>query len=218
MNNKLEELKQYVGEHKLSGAFHCQSKFTLRSYSDSDIFYSLAFCILVPAGNARRTSKAVQILKNMDYYENYLTDVTLYDLLKSYVRFPSQKAHRLSALRRSFKPILKALKKYQNKDSKELREFMVSRVSGLGYKAASHFLRNMGFKDLAIIDTHILKYREYFMPEKYVNYRPTSKKRYLILEEYFNKWAGEEFGLGPFLLDWLIWCKESNNSIDELDY
>ena len=40
----------------------------------------------------------------------------------------------------------------------ELREWLVKNVKGLGYKEASHFLRNIGkSEDLAILDRHILK-------------------------------------------------------------
>jgi N-glycosylase/DNA lyase len=40
----------------------------------------------------------------------------------------------------------------------EMREWLVSNLKGIGYKEASHFLRNIGFgKDIAILDRHILK-------------------------------------------------------------
>lgn len=44
------------------------------------------------------------------------------------------------------------------KDSAQAREFIVKNIKGLGYKEASHFLRNVGYSDVAIIDRHILKY------------------------------------------------------------
>ncbi|PIV55041.1 DNA lyase [Candidatus Desantisbacteria bacterium CG_4_10_14_0_8_um_filter_48_22] len=39
-----------------------------------------------------------------------------------------------------------------------IRAWLVGNVKGMGYKEASHFLRNIGFgKDIAILDRHILK-------------------------------------------------------------
>src|SRR5438093_13545617 len=40
----------------------------------------------------------------------------------------------------------------------ELREWLVENVKGLGYKEASHFLRNIGLGEgFAILDRHILR-------------------------------------------------------------
>jgi N-glycosylase/DNA lyase len=38
-----------------------------------------------------------------------------------------------------------------------MRDWFVRNVKGLGWKEASHFLRNIGYRDLAILDRHILK-------------------------------------------------------------
>ena len=43
-------------------------------------------------------------------------------------------------------------------DAREAREWLVRNVKGFGYKEASHFLRNVGFRDVAILDRHILRY------------------------------------------------------------
>ncbi|MFP4111717.1 MAG: N-glycosylase/DNA lyase [Candidatus Woesearchaeota archaeon] len=36
------------------------------------------------------------------------------------------------------------------------REWLVENIKGMGYKEASHFLRNVGYTDLAILDRHII--------------------------------------------------------------
>ena len=38
----------------------------------------------------------------------------------------------------------------------EFREWLVKNIKGIGYKEASHFLRNIGYDGLAIIDFHII--------------------------------------------------------------
>ncbi len=40
--------------------------------------------------------------------------------------------------------------------SRAARDWLVENITGLGMKEASHFLRNVGYLDLAIIDKHIL--------------------------------------------------------------
>jgi len=45
------------------------------------------------------------------------------------------------------------------RDPQERRDWLARepRIKGLGYKEASHFLRNVGFKGYAILDKHILR-------------------------------------------------------------
>ena len=45
-----------------------------------------------------------------------------------------------------------------NLSDQNKRGWLVVNVNGLGMKASSHFLRNLGNQSFAIIDTHILKY------------------------------------------------------------
>ena len=52
---------------------------------------------------------------------------------------------------KNIKDILKGM------DEKEKREWIAKNIKGLGYKEASHFLRNTGHFNLAIVDRHILK-------------------------------------------------------------
>jgi N-glycosylase/DNA lyase len=102
--------------------------------------------------------------------------------------------------------------------SSELRDYLINRVNGMGYKAASHFLRDIGALDLAIVDTHVLKYKPYFMPKDKQHYEPGSPKQYLEIEKYFSEWAYKEFDMAPAYLDWFIWTLESGNGITSLEY
>jgi len=215
--SKLEDLKLYIQENKEEAVDHCESIFDLANYSDEALFYSLIFCLLVPAGNARRAVHGVHILKNSNYANVSIDDLTLYNLLRSYVRFPKQKVSRVINFKRESKAIIRWLRiNYSVLDSTTLRQELSSRVPGLGYKAASHFLRNIGITDLAIIDVHILKYREYYMPQGKRTFLPTSPKKYLELEKYFRHWS-IFLGLTVAHLDWIIWCKESGNAVTALD-
>jgi len=59
---------------------------------------------------------------------------------------------------RKFKDNIKNLiTKFENEN--EAREFLVKNVKGIGYKEASHFMRNTGYKNFAILDM-VLKNRK----------------------------------------------------------
>ena len=93
-------------------------------------------------------------------------------------------------------------------DAAAAREWLVENVKGLGYKEASHFLRNIGLgENLAILDRHILKNLALLGVIKEV---PTSltKRIYLEIERKmiaFSKEANIPMGH----LDLLLWYKEA---------
>ena len=62
------------------------------------------------------------------------------------------------------------------------------RLKGLGYKEASHFLRNIGLKGLAILDKHVLRcladLKVIDNPKP-----PTTRARYLATEERLREVA-----------------------------
>ncbi len=88
------------------------------------------------------------------------------------------------------------------------REWLVKNVLGLGYKEASHFLRNIGYSlELAILDRHILKWMAKY---KLVNEVPKtlSRRRYLELELRF-RWFANMLRIHPAELDLLLWAMET---------
>jgi len=89
------------------------------------------------------------------------------------------------------------------KGEKEAREFLVENVKGLGYKESSHFLRNVGYTNLAILDRHILNL---MIENNYLKEKPKTlnKKNYYEIEEIFNKVA-DEFNMTNAELDLYMW-------------
>jgi len=69
-------------------------------------------------------------------------------------RFPNARARYIILARQK----INDLKKILGGDESDLkkREEIVKNIKGLGMKEASHFLRNIGYKNLAIIDFHII--------------------------------------------------------------
>jgi N-glycosylase/DNA lyase len=80
-------------------------------------------------------------------------------------------------------------------------------VKGLGYKEASHFLRNIGRKDVAIIDRHILRWLK---ENGYINEIPNSlsARSYKKIEKILKK-IGEERDLSLAELDLILWFRKT---------
>ena len=92
---------------------------------------------------------------------------------------------------------------------KERREKLVKDIKGLGMKEASHFLRNIGFKDVAIVDFHII---DLLNREKLVNFDRKkgglSKQKYLEIEKVLED-LGKKVGLDLAELDLYLWYMET---------
>jgi len=176
--------------------------------SDREIFKELCFCILTPQSKAIICDKAIKRLQKDDILlKGDIRKIRSY--LKG-VRFPNNKAKYIIEARNIFKnghgPDIKS--KLDTKDLSKTRDWLVRNVKGLGYKEASHFLRNIGFgNNLAILDRHILKNLKRYKIIKDIPVTLT-KKRYLQIEDrmkYFFKEAGIAMGE----IDLLFWSMET---------
>jgi len=88
-------------------------------------------------------------------------------------------------------------------DIQQAREWLAENVYGIGWKEASHFLRNVGFDDVAILDRHILAItREHRLVEQVP--RTLTRRRYLMIEEKLKELA-EKVDLSPAELDLYLW-------------
>lgn len=136
--------------------------------SNEEIFYHLLFCICVPQTTFKNCSEVISRLKKVRYY-NFTTNKFylegtkrefLWKIIKP-ARFYKRKTEYVIEAREIFPLVIQMLEANQyvwSLNNFEKREWLVRNVKGLGMKTASHFLRNLGAMDLAIIDTHILKY------------------------------------------------------------
>ena len=90
----------------------------------------------------------------------------------------------------------------------QAREWFVKNIKGMGYKEASHFLRNIGFgENLAILDRHILKNLKHFGLISEIP-KSLTRKKYIGIEKKFLSFA-EIVNIPPAHLDLLLWCKET---------
>jgi len=81
------------------------------------------------------------------------------------------------------------------------------RVKGLGYKEASHFLRNIGFKGYGILDKHIVR-SLYELKVIDSPKPPTSREKYLSTEDRMRRFAGNA-GINFDELDLLLWSMKT---------
>lgn len=141
---------------------------------EADLFSELCFCILTAGFSASRAVK-IQSQIGIDGFL-YLSEAELRERLKSLgYRFPNR-ASRIIKAREKAEDIFRLVS--SNKHSKEVREELYRRdsklkVEGFGIKEASHFLRNTGRLDIAIVDRHIMRFlksiglesKNYFLAE-----------------------------------------------------
>ena len=175
---------------------------------DKDIFTELCFCILTPQSKAVICDAAI---KRLDEKGKLLkgSQRSVRSCLKG-VRFPNNKARYLVMARENFKngKELEIKKRIDASDLKKTREWFVENVKGLGYKEASHFLRNIGLgKDLAILDRHILKnLKRYGLIKKIPG--SLSRKEYIKIEDKMKKFF-KTMNISLDEVDLLFWSKET---------
>lgn len=177
--------------------------------NDEDVFGELAFCLLTPQSSAKVCWDAVIRLKQQTLLLKGKPD-QLKPVLTQ-VRFGESKARYIVEARDMFTndgkiQIKPRIQSFYNPF--ELREWLVENVKGLGYKEASHFLRNIGLgESFAILDRHILRNLANLqvIPEIPVS---LTKRRYLEIEERLRRFATET-GIPIADLDLLLWSKET---------
>lgn len=175
---------------------------------DKHVFSELCFCILTPQAEAVECDKAIKELKNKGLLFNG-SPKAISPYLKA-ARFLNKKSEFIVNARRLFKKNgCFSIKDYiDQKDIFKTREWLVENVKGIGYKEASHFLRNIGFgKDLAILDVHILKNLKNY---GVINEIPKSltKKEYLNIESKLGKFC-KKINIPMDELDLLFWSRET---------
>ncbi len=159
------------------------------------------FCLLTPQSNAVRCWEAVQKILEL----NNSSSDEIKNILRTRTRFHNNKTRYLIEAKKLWPDIQKLL---ENKDRKSLRNTLAEEVTGMGYKEAGHFLRNIGKSDnqIAILDRHILRNLKEIGVIKEDSIK--NKKHYLELE---NKFLGfsKKIGIPIDHLDLLFWSKET---------
>lgn len=173
--------------------------------SDEDIFAELVFCILTPQSKAQSCWKTVETLLNKNLLLKGNEDQISKELNR--VRFRYKKAEYIIEARKLFSAGIKS-KINEFNDVYNARDWLVQNVKGMGYKEASHFLRNIGFgEELAILDRHILKNLNSLGVIEEIP-RSLTKKKYFEIEKKMKKFS-EKVKIPMSHLDLVLWYKET---------
>jgi len=181
----------------------------LKTGGEESIFAELVFCILTPQSKAKSAWAAVKRLLDKGLLLTGTEDQVLRELTG--VRFKYKKAGYVIEARSMFLidgkiSIKSRISRFS--DAYNAREWLVRNVKGIGYKEASHFLRNVGpGADLAILDRHILKNLRSLGVIKEVP-DSLSRRRYLEIERGMKE-LSEEIKIPMSHLDLVLWYKET---------
>ena len=127
--------------------------------TDGRLWEEMVFCFFTGGCSARMGLRSVEavrpILQTGNHHE-------LADALRGRHRYPNARAGYIVASREFLQEHcgLRLREKLESfDDDLDRRDWLVKekRIKGLGYKEASHYLRNIGLKGYAILDKHILR-------------------------------------------------------------
>lgn len=209
--NREEVVEQYR-EHRQEIEDRLEEFQELRDANDYRLFMELVFVILTSQTGARKAWNAVEELdeKNllMEGNENQVAKV----LAEKDVQYEESKASYIVENRELLsQPTLhnptnelKLKEKLDTSNLEKTREWLVENIDGLGWKGASHFLRNIGYGDsFAIISRHILDQ----MTDIGVldsSEPPQNKEEYLEMEDRIEEFS-EDTGIEMKALDLALW-------------
>ncbi len=174
---------------------------SFKNKTNNSWFSELCFCILTAnsrANTAVKIQKQVKTKGFLEYSEKKLKKI----IKQNKHRFYNNKAKFIVEARK-FKNIKTIISK---KNELEAREWLVKNIKGIGFKEASHFLRNTGAKNLAILDRHIINLmNEYGLIQKP---KKLNKKNYFKIEKKIIQ-LSKKTNLTPSELDLIMWFKKT---------
>ncbi len=168
-------------------------------------FKELCFCLLTANFKAETCIKICEKEKKNDAFLNFSFAELSKFLKESNHRFPNTRAKFIVEARKYKLNLRNILTKYENKN--EAREFIVKNIKGIGYKEASHFLRNVGHKNFAILDRHILN----ILYENKIIFeipKQLNKNTYIKIENLM-KIIADDVEISPAELDLYLWYSKT---------
>jgi N-glycosylase/DNA lyase len=171
------------------------------SIPEKQIFSELCFCILTANSTA---DNCLRVQREAAHYFETLEENKLAEKFKQVgCRFHTKRANYIVEAREHKQELLKNIKELEEK---ELREWIADNIKGLGMKESSHFLRNIGYKNIAIIDFHII---DILVKEGLIS-RPRilKKENYLKIESILTGLA-KKSNLSLAELDLYLWYIET---------
>ncbi|MBS3162718.1 N-glycosylase/DNA lyase [Candidatus Woesearchaeota archaeon] len=176
---------------KIKNTIHSRLKEFKQPKNKKEIFRELCFCILAANTSSRMASRVMENVGDVIFYGSE-------EQIK-------EKLHSLSC--RFYNRRANFIYHAQKIDIKYDRDYLVENFKGIGYKEASHFLRNIGYSGYAILDKHILNSLVEF---KVIKEKPfgLNRKKYLEIENKMKKFSAKiEINMDE--LDFVLWSRKT---------
>ena len=169
--------------------------------STKEIYKELCFCTLTANFDA---AKSIVIQEKVCNGFIDLPEKQLEKKLRSLgYRYPNRAAY-ITDSRKHYPKLKRTIGSFD--DEFILRGWLAKNIKGLGFKEASHFMRNIGFENVAIIDFHIV---DILVDNKFIERPKTmTKKRYLEIEQILKKIA-DKLKMSLAELDLYLWFLET---------
>ncbi len=158
--------------------------------TDERLWEEMVFCFFTGGCSAKMGLRSIEAVRPFLMHGN---QTELAEILRGKHRYPNARSGYIVASREFLAEHCEM--RLRNKlesfnDPLERRDWLVKekRIKGLGYKEASHFLRNIGLKGYAILDKHILRS---LAELKIIDdpKPPNTRLRYLTIEEKLKNLA-----------------------------
>jgi N-glycosylase/DNA lyase len=182
-----------------------------RKGSDARFWEELTYCIFTAGASARMGLDSVDAIRPLLLHGEAEEMTAALKQARAH-RFPVARPQYIVTTRNYFRAhfgmaLRKRLRSFR--DPFERRDWLAQekQVKGLGYKEASHFLRNIGVKGHAILDKHVMR----CLSEVGVvdSARPPSTRRkYLEVEQELTRFA-KEIRIDFDELDLVLWSMKT---------
>ncbi|MDQ6651945.1 MAG: N-glycosylase/DNA lyase [Acidobacteriota bacterium] len=182
-----------------------------RKGNDTQFWEELVFCIFTAGASARMGFRALDAVRPL-LMNGEREEMTLALRNAGAHRFPVERPGYIVVTRRYLRAhcemaLRKELQSFA--DPNERRDWLAQekQIKGLGYKEASHFLRNIGLTGHAILDKHVMSC---LMDLKVVETPkpPVTRARYLEMEERLKVFA-QDIRIDFDELDLVLWSMKT---------
>jgi len=182
-----------------------------RKGSDARLWEELVYCIFTAGASARMGLNSVAAVSSL-LLEGKPEEMTRVLKKAGAHRFPAARPRYIvttrNYLRANFNMSLrKRLRSFS--DPFERRDWLAQEkeIKGLGYKEASHFLRNVGVKGHAILDKHVMRCLSEVGVVDTAK-PPANRRRYLEVEQKYLDFA-KDIRINSDELDLVLWSMKT---------
>ncbi len=182
-----------------------------RKGSDARLWEELAYCIFTAGASARMGLNSVDAVR--PFLLDGDSDAMTAALKEAGAhRFPVARPRYIVTTRNYFRADcgMKLRKRLRNfRDPYERRDWLAQekQVKGLGYKEASHFLRNIGVKGHAILDKHVMRCLAEIGVIDTAK-PPSTRRKYLEVEQQLVRFA-RDVRIDFDELDLVLWSMKT---------